>query len=235
MKKFVVLSALISLPLAGCQRRDTHELKERIIALENKVSDLEEKVSSGVTAGSPDEARKQQLEKLISAFTKLEEKSYVDDPKAKAGEGSLEVIVTTREGPAYMQARTKPEEADGVDGVTVRVAETTLPTVKTKAKGPVHIGALKAGNYTVEFEKAGYQKKLFPVEIKEGKRKTLVTFLLKEGEEAGASLGSALQGLAGQGGEAGAEGGAAPGAGSDQAREFLSRLQGAMQKAKENK
>lgn len=227
MKKYFVLSALIALTMSGCQRRDTHELRERIIKLENKVAELDEKIGQGVVT-NPEEARKRQLESLISAFTKLEEKSYADEPKAKAGEGSIEVIVTNREGPAYMQARTAPQDAEGIEGVTIRVTETNLPTVKTKSKGPVRVGFLKAGNYTVEFEKAGYQTKLFPVEIREGKKKTLVTFLLKDGEEIGQNTGNVLSNLgAGGSGEASAGGGVS----QDQVKDFMNKLQEAAKRA----
>ncbi len=235
MKKYIVAAALIALPLAGCQRREMAELRERVLKLENDVSEIKEK---GVNTVNPDEAKKKQLETLIQAFNKLEEKSYIDDPKAKAGEGSVEVIITTREGPAYMQARTKPAEADGIEGVSVYITDSKLPKVTTKAKGPVRVGYLKAGNYTVELEKKGYQKKIFPLEIKEGKQKTLVTFLLKDGEEVGTNtaqvlsqLGAAQGGAPAGGDQAG--GAPAPAMGADQVKDFMAKLQEAAQRAKQ--
>ncbi|MCW5829161.1 MAG: hypothetical protein KIT79_07575 [Deltaproteobacteria bacterium] len=225
MNKAIVCLAIAIIPVTGCQRRETSELRERVIKLENKIADLEERQSQTPVV-NPEDAKRRQLENLIAAFNRLEEQSYKDDSKVKAGEGSLEVIVTPREGPSYMQARMKPDEAEGIAGVTVRVAETKLPVVNTAAKGSVFIGNLKAGNYTVELDKAGYQKKLFPVEVREGKRKSLVTFMLKEGEEIGAAAGGLLQGLSGQGGapagNAGANGGENT---SEQIRDFLGKLQ----------
>ncbi len=97
MKRATFLgTAVLAVLLGGCQRRALNDLKERVIKLENKVSELETK---GVSGGAPgDDDRRKRIEALMTVFNKLEEKSYTDDSKTPKGQGSLNVVITTRDG-----------------------------------------------------------------------------------------------------------------------------------------
>ena len=196
MRKFYTFALLALVALAGCEGPRVTKLEERMVALENEVTELKQQVSSGgAGAESPELQRAKAMEALKNLAEKMEEQTFSADSSLKAGMGGVELMVVPREETQesrenFMLALRDPTSADLKihGGVEVMMGDKSYG--KTPAKGTLRIVDLAPGEYEFKLSASGFEVRTYPFEVREGQIKKIVTFLLKPGE-----MNDARQGL----------------------------------------
>ncbi|MEW6777656.1 MAG: hypothetical protein AB1405_15265 [Bdellovibrionota bacterium] len=190
MKRLYAFVLAFSLLLPACEKQRVDSLEERVVKLENKIAELEQKLA-GPAPGEEGDKRIEALAKLRDLAVKLSEQTYKDEAGLAAGTGAVDVLVIPREEgdefkknflTAMQDIRSK--EVRGLAGVEILLGEKSYG--KSKEKGPVRISGLTPGSYKINLHKEGLEDREYPFEVREGKVKQIVTFMLKPGDQSAA-------------------------------------------------
>ncbi len=181
----ILLAACVLLP--GCQKARVDALEQRVATLENTVNELKQQQSG--EGGDPAQKKIEAMQKVYDFAKKLNERTYRADASLPKGQGAIEVLIVPRgeaqdESTAQNYAKAleniNAKGLESVSGVQVSIGEKTYG--KTSGKGPLRLPALAAGNYEMTLKLAGFEDRAYPVEVREGQVKQVVTFMLKPGE-----------------------------------------------------